>query len=125
MSFFRQFAAPVVLTVFGTVSTLGTGLHLFPGCNHFHAPARSGTAHTSCATHGQCCHDQIERAECAIAPTDDCEICRVLAIPRLVSPPPAIIAFGIHFEPLIVAVPLQPTLEKERPYGARAPPSEA
>lgn len=118
MSFFRQFASSALLAVFGTVSLLGDGLHLLSGCDHHHAPAHC------CAAHAHCEHHHAAQSECAIGPADsDCPICQFLAIPQALTAPPAIVAGSVRLEPLIVAAPLEPALDIERPYAARAPPT--
>ena len=129
MSFIRQFAAPVLLTVFGTVSLLGTGLHLLPGCGHIHLPGHHcaahdhGYAHDHSYAHDLYCHHDGEESSPAVGGShEDCAICQLLAIPQTLSPLPAMVAGGVHFEPLGETSLLEPSLAVWRPYGARAPP---
>ena len=119
MCFFRRFAAPVVVAVFGTVSFLGTGLHLVPGCNHFHS---HGSAHC-CTSHGHCHHHDADPSQTELSTSDaDCAICQFLAIPQVLTPPVEILTDGNFFEPLVARATLQPTLDPERIYSARGPP---
>lgn len=127
MSFYRRFAAPVVLAVFGTVSVLGTGLHLLPGCGHFHGPAyhvhapgHHYTAHGHTGHH----HSKPAKSEIGSAHTD-CAICRFLAIPRALTLAPEIVDNGVRFEFVVFAATSQPDLSTERPYAARAPPQRS
>jgi len=127
MSFIRQFAAPVLLTVFGTVSLLGTGLHLLPGCGHFHLPGHQCSVHDWTGQgwkgHELYDHHVVEGSTPAIGEShDDCAICQLLAIPQTLTPPPAMVAGGVRFEPLAEVTILEPTLTIWRLYGARAPP---
>lgn len=118
MYFFRQVAGPVLLTVFGAVSILGTGLHLLPGCGHFHGPGHHCRSHSH-AKQQQVGDGSEYEPDCSHT---DCPICRYLAIPRALTPPPQIISHIERREPLVAATILSPTLESERPYAARAPP---
>ncbi|HEX4415981.1 MAG TPA: hypothetical protein VH107_20280, partial [Lacipirellulaceae bacterium] len=102
-------------TFVSVISFLGTGLHLLPGCNHFHdlglsSDSRADSRHFSAATHSD---DDCD---------DDCPICRFIAIPWALTAPPAIIDCGVHFEPVAEALIISPALVVARPYGARAPP---
>jgi hypothetical protein len=116
MAFFRQTAARVLLTFVSVISFLGTGLHLLPGCNHFHnvrlaSDPLAGAPHFSAGHHDGDCDDD-----------SDCPICRFIAIPWALSTPPAIIDCDVHFEPVVAAPTSSPALAIARPYGARAPP---
>jgi hypothetical protein len=122
MSFIRQFAAPVLLTVFGTVSLLGTGLHLLPGCGHFHLPGHHCSGHDWIGQELCCDHGADVSAPAVGESHDDCAICQLLAIPQTLTPPPAMVAGGVRFEPLAEATILEPSISIWRPYGARAPP---
>ena len=118
MHFFRRFAAPVFVAVFGTVSLLGTGLHLLPGCNHFHDHAAA-----NCCAHSHCGHQHAESGPSEIsAPDTDCAICQFLAIPQVLTPAVEILTDGNFFTPLVTGEALQPTLDPERAYSARGPP---
>jgi hypothetical protein len=122
MSFFRQIAGPALVTVFATVSFLGTGLHLLPGCGHFHGHIFHAHGH-HCTAHHHAghCHSEPKMSEIGTS-HDDCAICRFLAIPRALTPPPAIVAIGLRFEPIVVAAVIPLSLDIERAYGARGPP---
>lgn len=121
MSFIRQIAVPVLLTVFGTVSFLGTGLHLLPGCGHFHAPWQ----HCALHAHSGGQHPQVTDENGLEKSHDDCEICRFVALPRILTPPPKPIAGGTHFERLLLAATLQYAGETQRAYAARGPPGDS
>ena len=115
MAFFRRSAAQVLLTFVSVISFLGTGLHLLPGCNHFHDLGLSSdytpTARTSMpviTTTDDC--------------DDDCPICRFIAIPWALTAPPAIVDCGVHFEPRRCGSNFFTGIVVARPYGARAPP---
>lgn len=117
MSLFRQFVAPVLLAVFGTVTFLGTGLHLLPGCGHSH-----GLGHF-CSADGDACDHVPQSPTSEIgASNSDCAICRFLAIPQALTPPLKVIAYGVRCEPMSEEAILQPSIEGERLYSARAPP---
>ena len=118
MRFYRQFAVRLLLAVVSTTSLLGSGLHLLPGCNHFHDQGHSSDANAECgafhlAHHGfdDCKSDS------------DCPICRFLAIPWAVTLQPQIIDCGRRIECLVAASTPRPAIEVVRLYGARAPPS--
>jgi hypothetical protein len=127
---FRQFGALALTAVFATVSLLGTGLHLLPGCDHFHAPDGC------CCTHHRSCHSDCGQSACTdydyhpspnsqgdLGQSDsDCPICRFLAIPRALTPPIVIPERTLYVEPLVESAPPLPAHEALRPYGARAPP---
>jgi hypothetical protein len=117
MAFFRQFAAPVLLTVVSTISLLGSGLHLLPGCDHFHDSCDSGLGRADCCHHGADHHDGDNCNS-----DSNCAICRFLAIPWALTLPPAIVDCGRPFEFLVVVSAKTPAIEAFRPYGARAPP---
>ena len=117
MGFFRQFAAQVLLTAVSAISLLGTGLHLVPGCDHFHDECQS------CDEHAGCSHLHGENHDCDNChPESNCAICRFLAIPWALSSPPAIVDSGRPFQFLVAASAAKPAIEALRPYGARAPP---
>jgi hypothetical protein len=119
MSFSRQFASQILLTVFGTVSVLGTGLHLLPGCGHSHGPGHR------CTAHDHTCHHHAEKPDTESGVSEshsDCAICRFLAIPRALLSPPEVVDYGVPLEPILLKAISQPSLESERIYGARAPP---
>src|SRR5436190_13523533 len=117
MAFFRQFAAQVLLTVVSAISLLGTGLHLVPGCDHFHDSCDSG------CEHADCCHHHADHHDSDNCNSDsNCAICRFLAIPWALAAPPAIVDCGRPFENLVAASTDTPAIEAVRPYGARAPP---
>jgi hypothetical protein len=117
MAFFRQFAAQVLLTVASAISLLGTGLHLLPGCDHFHDSCDSHCDGAGCCHHDADHHDGDNRN-----PDSNCAICRFLAIPWALTAPPAIVDDGRPFEFLVAATAPAPATEAIRLYGARAPP---
>ena len=117
MALFRQFAAQLVLTAVGTISLLGTGLHLLPGCDHFHDSCDLGCEHAGCCHHDADHHDGDN-----CNPDSDCAICRFLAIPWALSSPPIVVDGGRAFEFLVVLCTDAPSIEALRLYGARAPP---
>jgi hypothetical protein len=122
MNLLRQLAAPVFSAVFATVLFLGTGLHLLPGCGHFHGAFHYCSGHHHIATfYANRGHAEFANSEAGHS-HDDCAICRFLAIPRVLTPPPTIVTVGVRFEPTVDATFIPPSLDIERPYGARAPP---
>jgi hypothetical protein len=117
MAFFRQFAAQLLLTVVSAMSLLGTGLHLLPGCDHFHDSCDSGCEQAGCCHHDAGHHDGDN------CPADsNCAICRFLAIPWALTSPPAIVDGGRPFEFLVATAAPAPATEALRLYSARAPP---
>ncbi len=117
MAFSRQFAAQVLLTVVSAVSFLGTGLHLLPGCDHFH------DHFDSCCEHADCDHPQSDHSDRHNRHSDsNCAICQFLAIPWALTSPPTIVDGGRPFEILVVPSVNTPAIEALRLYGARAPP---
>jgi hypothetical protein len=123
MSFIRQIAIPVLLTVFGTVAFLGTGLHLIPGCGHFHVHA----PWQQCADHLHAGHQHEKASHQHGFGTshDDCAICRFLGLPRLLTSPPTLADGGNRIESIAVFVPAHAAREAARPYSARAPPCDS
>jgi hypothetical protein len=120
MNFSRQIAVPALLTVFGTVSILGTGLHLISGCNHTHSPMHCNGAHR------HVCHHPLGAKQQPVTEIgdshEDCAICRFLALPRALTPPTAIIACGLPFKSIVPVAAEAPERAPARPYAARAPP---
>jgi hypothetical protein len=116
MAFFRQFTAQVLLTIVSAVSFLGTGLHLLPGCDHFH------DHFASCCEHADCHHQAAHHDSNNCHSDSDCAICQLLAIPWAPTSPPTIVDCGRPFEVLVVASVNTPPAEALPLYGARAPP---
>ena len=119
MAFFRQFAAQVLLTAVSAISLLGTGLHLLPGCDHFHDQCDSCDEHADCSHfHAHAGHHDHDTCNSS----SNCAICRFLAIPWALTSPPAIVDSGRPFEFLVAASANTPAIQAFRLYGARAPP---
>src|SRR5215213_6966591 len=117
MALFRQFAAQLLLTVVSAISLLGSGLHLLPGCNHFHEEC------ASCDEHADCDHSHADQHDGDDHKSDsNCAICRFMAIPWALSSPPTIADCGRPFELLVAVSAPKPAIEAFHPYGARAPP---
>src|SRR5215216_4670707 len=106
MAFFRQFAAQLLLTVVSAVSLLGTGLHLLPGCDHFHNLGHS------CDEHADCSQAHSDHHDCDNCQShSDCAICRFLAIPWALSSPPAVVDGGRPFIFLVADSASTPDIE--------------
>jgi hypothetical protein len=117
MSLIRQFAVPAFLAVFGTVSLLGSGLHLLPGCGHAHGGS------TCCGIHASECRRHSPQNSRELGKSaSDCPICRFLATPRTAPPPPAIVVCGLYVDSHPSATTVRPAIERASTYGARAPP---
>src|SRR3954449_12788778 len=109
MAFFRRSAATLVLALICATSILGTGLHLLPGCDHFHEHGCLTGEHAASQVdlphHGdECCSDS------------DCPICRFLAIPWAITATPAIVDCGQFVEPANITSKSSPAISAARPY---------
>ena len=121
----KQFSL-VFSVVFAAVSVLGTGMHLLPGCEHFHCASHCCHEQTGCCSGDGLSTDSISAVKNVNHPTAtsaDCPICGFLALPRALTPLTVVDSGSSLVVPAKNKPPQQWVPVASRPYGARAPPA--